>query len=261
MKDLTKGKTLPLIMGFAIPIAIGNIFQLFYSLADTRIVGQFLGENALASVGATSSLNNMIIGFLLGMTNGFAIIVARSYGAKDEKAIKKAVAATFVLGIAVSLVFTVLSVGFLRNILEFLNTPKNLIDGAYRYFRIILLGMSGAMLYNVCAGLFRAIGQKRGTPTMGGVIILLAILVPILLFGRLDNIYIQLMIVSTVWLGLIGGLDDYIKVFRHNKEGLKGRFKIVGQVGLGIIVGTTMCAVARDRRPREGHAARADRLH
>ena len=76
---------------------------------------------------------------------------------------------------------------------------------------------------------------------MGGVIILLAILVPILLLGRLDNIYIQLMIVSTVWLGLIGGLDDYIKVFRHNKEGLKGRFKIVGQVGLGIIVGTTIC--------------------
>ena len=67
---------------------------------------------------------------------------------------------------------------------------------------------------------------KQGTPTMGGVIILLAILVPILLLGRLDNIYIQLMIVSTVWLGLIGGLDDYIKVFRHNKEGLKGRFKI-----------------------------------
>lgn len=82
--------------------------------------------------------------------------------------------------------------------------------------------------------------QKRGTPTMGGVIILLAILIPILLFGRLDNIYIQLMIVSTLWLGFIGGLDDYIKVFRHHKEGLKGRFKIVGQVGLGIIVGTTM---------------------
>lgn len=82
--------------------------------------------------------------------------------------------------------------------------------------------------------------QKRGTPTMGGIIILVAILVPTLLFGPLDNIYIQLMIVSTLWLGLIGGLDDYIKVFRHRKEGLKGRFKIVGQVGLGIIVGTTM---------------------
>lgn len=82
--------------------------------------------------------------------------------------------------------------------------------------------------------------QKRGTPTMGGVIILLSILVPALLFARLDNIYIQLLLVSTVWLGLIGGLDDYIKVFRHHKEGLKGRFKIIGQVGLGLIVGTTM---------------------
>ncbi|MBP3290334.1 MAG: phospho-N-acetylmuramoyl-pentapeptide-transferase [Alistipes sp.] len=83
--------------------------------------------------------------------------------------------------------------------------------------------------------------SKKGTPTMGGVIILLAVLVPILLVGRLDNVYVQLMIVSTVWLGLIGFLDDYIKTFRHKKEGLKGRFKIVGQVGLGIIVGTVMC--------------------
>ena len=82
--------------------------------------------------------------------------------------------------------------------------------------------------------------QKKGTPTMGGIIILLAVLVPVLLFGDLGNVYIQLMIISTIWLGFIGGLDDYIKVFRHKKEGLKGRFKIVGQVGLGIIVGTTM---------------------
>ena len=81
--------------------------------------------------------------------------------------------------------------------------------------------------------------QKKGTPTMGGVIILLAILVPVILFARLDNVYIQLMIVSTIWLGLIGFLDDYIKVFRKHKEGLKGRFKVIGQVGLGLIVGVT----------------------
>ena len=83
--------------------------------------------------------------------------------------------------------------------------------------------------------------SKRGTPTMGGVLILLAVLVPTLLVGRLDNIYVQLMLVSTVWLGCIGFLDDSIKTFRHKKEGLKGRFKIVGQVGLGIIVGSVMC--------------------
>ena len=83
--------------------------------------------------------------------------------------------------------------------------------------------------------------EKKGTPTMGGVLILLAVTVPMLLFGRLDNVYVQLMIVSTLWCGAIGFLDDYIKVFRHNKDGLKGRFKIVGQVGLGIIVGSVMC--------------------
>ena len=82
---------------------------------------------------------------------------------------------------------------------------------------------------------------KRGTPTMGGIIILLAIAVPVLLFARLDNIYTILLLVATVWCGVIGFLDDYIKVFRHNKEGLQGRFKIVGQVGLGLIVGTIMC--------------------
>ena len=82
---------------------------------------------------------------------------------------------------------------------------------------------------------------KKGTPTMGGLIILPAIILPVLLFGQLNNIYIVLLLVATVWCGFIGALDDYIKVFRHNKEGLKGKFKIVGQIGLGIIVGSVMC--------------------
>ena len=82
--------------------------------------------------------------------------------------------------------------------------------------------------------------QKKGTPTMGGIIIIMAVLIPVLLFSNLSNVYIQLMLITTIWLGFIGGLDDYIKVFRHKKEGLNGRFKVFGQVGLGIIVGTTM---------------------
>ena len=84
--------------------------------------------------------------------------------------------------------------------------------------------------------------QKKGTPTMGGIIILLSILIPVLLFARLDNVYIQLMIISTLWLGAIGFADDYIIVFRRHKEGLKGRFKVIGQVGLGLIVGITLYA-------------------
>lgn len=159
MKDLTKGTPLKLILKFALPIMLGNIFQLFYSLADTRIVGSYLGKEALAAVGATSSLNNMIIGFLLGMTNGFAIISARSFGAGDHKHLKKAVAATFELGIITSCAFTVLSMLFLPQILKLLHTPTQLMPIAIRYFRIILLGMTAAMLYNICAGLLRAIGD------------------------------------------------------------------------------------------------------
>ncbi len=82
--------------------------------------------------------------------------------------------------------------------------------------------------------------QKKGTPTMGGLMMIAAILIPTLLFANLNNIYIQLLLITTVWLGLIGFLDDYIKVFRKNKDGLKGRFKIVGQIGIGIIVGATL---------------------
>lgn len=191
MKDLTKGKTLPLILEFALPIAIGNLFQIFYSLADTRIVGQYLGETALAAVGATSSLNNMIIGFLMGMTNGFAIIVSRYYGAKDEKNIRKSVAATFVLGIVMALVFTFFSVVFLRQILGVLNTPQELMEGAYNYFRIILIGMIAAMLYNVCAGLFRAIGDSI-TPLV------------FLIISSFMNIGLDLLFVSRLNFGVEG---------------------------------------------------------
>ena len=98
---------------------------------------------------------------------------------------------------------------------------------------------------------------KKGTPTMGGILILLAILIPVLLLARVDNIYIMLMVISTVWCGAIGFLDDYIKVFRHNKDGLKGKFKVVGQIGLGIIVGTVMCfsesVVVRESNVVEGN--------
>ncbi len=106
---------------------------------------------------------------------------------------------------------------------------------------------------------------KKGTPTMGGLIILAAILIPVLLLGDLRNVYVQLMIVTTVWLGVIGFTDDYIKVFRKNKEGLPGKLKIVGQVGLGIIVGVTMCCskqvVVRETFNRNPHQITTTTVH
>ena len=159
MKDLTKGNPSKLIIQFAIPIFIGNIFQLFYSLADTRIVGSTLGDEALAAVGATSTINNLIIGFLIGLTNGFAIIVARDFGAQKLEQLRKDLGGTLKLGIAISLLLTVISVIFLEPILRLLNMPETLMADGIAYIRVILLGMIAAMLYNVCASVLRAIGD------------------------------------------------------------------------------------------------------
>lgn len=159
MKDLTKGNPITLILQFAIPIGIGKIFQLFYNLADTRIIGSCLGEDALASVGLTNSLNSLIIGFLTGMTDGFAIIVARRFGSKDEDELKNAVAHTIVLGILTSILLTCFSVFFLRDILLFLNTPDDLLRDAIVYFQIILFGLTASMFYNVASAVLRSIGD------------------------------------------------------------------------------------------------------
>lgn len=159
MKDLTQGKIGRLIINFAIPLAIGNIFQLFYSFADVYIVGNTLGNNALAAVGSTSTLNDLIVGFLIGLTNGFAVVTAQSFGAKDEKKLRSAVAHTLMLGILISLVLTVFSVLFLPQIFGALNIPSEHYESAYAYARIILLGMTASMIYNVCASILRAIGD------------------------------------------------------------------------------------------------------
>lgn len=160
MKDLTKGKPLPLIVGFAIPILIGNLFQLFYNLADTRIVGSFLGDTALAAVGATGSLNSLVIGMMTGLTTGFAMIPARYFGAGDRDEVRRSVGSIFVLAVVTALTLTVLTVAFLPQILRLLNTPEHLLAQSAAYFRIILLGMLATMLYNASAATLRAVGDS-----------------------------------------------------------------------------------------------------
>ncbi len=159
MKDLTKGNPGKLMIQFAIPILIGNIFQLFYSLVDTRIVGSTLGTDALAAVGATSTVNNLVIGFLIGLTNGFAILAARDFGAQRYIELRKVVANILKLGLIISFILTLLSVSFLELLLKVLNMPEDLMMEGMAYIEVILLGMTAAMLYNVCASVLRAIGD------------------------------------------------------------------------------------------------------
>ena len=138
MRDLTKGKPSSLILSFAIPIFLGNLLQLTYSIVDTRIVGSCLGEDALAAVGATTTLSNLIIGFLMGLSNGFAIITSQRFGAKDEEGVKKSFAASFMMGTGVSIGLTAVGLIFIRQILEFLNVPEHLFKMAGSYIVIII---------------------------------------------------------------------------------------------------------------------------
>lgn len=159
MKDLTKGKPSRLILAFAIPIFMANILQLTYSIVDTRIVGSYLGENALAAVGATTTLSNLMIGFLMGLANGFAIITAQKFGARDYAGVKKSFALSLKMGCTIALTITALCLLFLRQILGFLNVSKELMGMAVSYIFIIISGLVATFLYDACAAALRALGD------------------------------------------------------------------------------------------------------
>lgn len=179
MKDLTKGKPSTLILAFALPIFLANLLQLTYSLVDTRIVGSFLGEDALAAVGATTTLSNLIIGFLMGLSNGFAIITAQKFGAKDMKGVKKSFAASLMLGCGIAVLLTAAGLLFLRPILNFLNVPEELVSVAASYIWIIIAGLLATFLYDACASALRALGDTL-TP-----LIILAVSVGLNIVGDL----------------------------------------------------------------------------
>ena len=141
MKDLTKGSPSKVMISFAVPVALGNIFQLCYSLADTRVVGSTLGEAALAAVGATTSISTLFIGFLSGLTNGFALLIARQFGAGNKRGVTRYGAGCLLLGGITALLLTAACVGSLPFILKLLNVPDALMDQSTAYIRAVLLGL------------------------------------------------------------------------------------------------------------------------
>lgn len=160
MKDLTKGKPIRLILLFAVPLFVGQLFQLFYSLADTRIVGQTLGDEALAAVGATTTLSDMLLSFLNGLTNGFAIVIATCFGAKDESRMKKAMGGTILLGSCCAVALSGLCLLNMSGLLKLLNISPELFAAARGYIGIVIAGLLAATLYNICAAMLRAIGDS-----------------------------------------------------------------------------------------------------
>ena len=157
---MTSGSTMKLILGFAVPLLMGMLFQQVYSLVDTIIVGRFLGVSALAAVGATGSINFLIIGFCQGICNGFALPVAQRFGAKDYDGLRKYVGNSAVLAVLFGGAITLITVIACRPILQLMQTPSDIIDLSYNYIVVIFAGIPAIMLYNILSAYLRSLGDS-----------------------------------------------------------------------------------------------------
>ena len=190
-KDMTKGSPMRLILGFAVPLMFGLLFQQFYSMVDAIIVGHYLGVDALASVGATGSVNFLIIGFCMGVCNGFAIPVAQEFGARHEENMRKYVANCVWLSMVFAVIITVLVTILCRSILQLMRTPANIIDSSYSYIFIIFLGIPITFLYNMTAAILRSLGDSR-TPVI------------FLVMAAILNIFLDLLCIIVFHMGVAG---------------------------------------------------------
>lgn len=190
-KDMTSGNPLKIVLLFSIPVLLGNLFQQFYNMVDTIIVGRYLGEEALAAVGATGSLMFLVLGFANGIAQGFGVMVSHAFGAKDFTLLKHYVALSLMLTIIVSVILTIPTVAASRQLLLWMNTPENIIDMANAYIKVIFGGITLTMLYNVLSGILRGIGDSK-TPLY------------FLIFSSILNIILDIVLIVTVKLGTAG---------------------------------------------------------
>ncbi len=190
-KDMTAGSPIRLILQFGIPLFLGMLFQQFYNMMDTIIVGKFIGVSALASVGATGSINFMVIGFCMGVCNGFAIPVAQQFGAKDYHALRKYVANSVWLSIAFAGVMTVSVCLLCRQILGWMHTPQDIMEGSYAYIFVIFLGIPATYLYNLLSGIIRSMGDSKSPLVF-------------LVFSSVLNIMLDLAFILVFHMGVAG---------------------------------------------------------
>ena len=190
-KDMTEGSPIRLILHFALPLLLGNLFQQTYNIIDAAIVGKCLGEEELASVGASSSVQFLILGFCIGVCCGFAIPVAQYFGGKKYEMMRKSIFHAGFLSAGIALVLTVLCALLCPWILHMLSTPENIFGDAYRYLLVIFLGIPFTILYNLLSGIMRAVGDSK-TPFL------------FLAFSTVLNILLDLGFIVVLPLGVSG---------------------------------------------------------
>lgn len=191
-KDLTKGDPLRLILAFAIPTLLGYLFQQLYNVVDTAIVGKTLGGDALAAVGATGAINFLVVGFCMGVCSGFAIPVARTFGAQEEDSLRRYVAMGTWLTVLMSVVLTAATLALLPRALTLMNTPADIYERAYWYIGAIFAGLPAYFLYNFTAGVLRALGDSK-TPVVW------------LIVASVVNVVLDLLFILVFHLDVFGG--------------------------------------------------------
>lgn len=191
IRDMTEGNPLRLILSFAIPLFIGNLFQQLYSMVDTMVVGYRMGEIGIASIGATASVYSLLINFANGLNNGYGIVVTQQFGARDTGKMRQAIAGMMLLDLTVSLTLTVLALIFLQPLMLFLNTPSDVFRMAHSYLFVICCGIVATIGYNMFASIMRAMGNSR-TPLL------------FLIFSSFLNIGLDLLFVVVLGMGIAG---------------------------------------------------------
>ncbi len=190
-KELTSGSPIKLITFFMLPIFLGNIFQQLYNLVDALIVGRIIGINALAAVGATSPIIFMIISFIFASTQGFTVITAQKFGAREYDLVKKSLAASIVLSAALMIIVTLISAPFSYQMLAFLRTPTDIIDMADTYLFIMLVGIFATVFYNLSSNIIRALGDSK-TPLY------------FLIFASILNVFLDIYFIVNLKMGIAG---------------------------------------------------------
>lgn len=220
--NMTEGSPLRIIIMFTIPIILGNIFQQLYNIGDAKVVSYFLDKNAFAAVGMTGVVSNMLIGLVNGFTQGFGILVANAFGAKDIKRLKRNIAGSSVLTAGIAIVLLAVSLCFVRNVLVLLNTPPEMMSLSVRYIRIIIIGLPFTALYNLSANILRSIGDSK-TPLYCLVASIFLNIVLDILFVGFIHMGIEGAALATVVSQLICSTSCFIYGIRHFKEYMPGK--------------------------------------
>ena len=190
-KDLTQGNVAKLLLFFAFPTLLSNVFQQFYNLADTAIAGHILGDNALVAIGASSTINSLVLSFAWGLNGGFGIIIAQCFGAKDFKKLKKSVAISLSINVLFSLIVCIFGIFMSRPMLQALNTPAARLNEANSYISVILVFIIVPMLYNLEAVILRSLGDSK-TPLY------------FLIFSSVLNIILDYVLIKFTHMGVKG---------------------------------------------------------